>query len=65
MGNPAVAMYHVRCPAQLLDGLEHAPGEENGPFPIVLEELAVLVAVNLFSMEVVFVVDEIHLHAGG
>ena len=58
-------MYDVRSPPELLDRLEDAPGEEHGPFGIVLEEDSVVIPVNLLSLEIVLVVNEIHLHSCG
>ena len=65
VGNPPLAMDDVGGPAQLFHGLQHAAGEEDGPLVVVFEELAVLVEGELAAFEVVFVVDEINLHAGG
>ena len=61
MGYPALAVYDVRSPAQLLYRLQNAAGKENGPLVIVGKELSVLVTVELLSLEVILVVDEVHL----
>ena len=65
MGNPAVAVDDVRGPAQFLGGLQDAAGEENGPVAIVGKEITLFIVGHLFAAEVIFVVDEVHLHAGG
>ena len=64
MRDPALAVYDVRGPAELLDGLEDAAGEEDGPFVVVREEDAVLVAEDLLAVEIIFVVYEIDLDPG-
>ena len=56
-------MDHVRCPSELLDCLEDTPCEEYGSFAVVLEEFTIFVIVDLLSVEVVLVVDEIYLHS--
>ena len=56
-------MDDVRSPSELLDCLKHTAGKEYGPFPIVLEELAVLVAIYALAMEIVLIVNEIDLHS--
>ena len=56
-------MDDIRCPAKLLHCFENASCEEDRSFAIVLEEFAVVVAVNALAMEIVLVVDEIYLHS--
>ena len=58
-------MDDVRGPALFLHGIQNAAGEENGAFSIVFEELAAIVPVDLLAAEIIFVVDEIYLDAGG
>ena len=65
MGNPALAMDDVRCPAEFLDCLKDSPCEENGPFVIVLEELSIGIEKCLFATEIVLVVNEIDLNPCG
>ena len=65
VADPALAVDDVGFPAELLDGLKHAPCEEDRPFVVVLEFFAFSVPVDEFAMEVVFVVDEVDLHPGG
>ena len=65
MGDPALAVDDVRGPAELLDGLKDAAREENGAFAVVAEELPVRVVEDLPAAEIVLVVDEIDLDAGG
>ena len=55
-------MDYVWCPSELLDSLEYASCKEDGSLAIVLEELSVLVAIYLLSVEIVLVVNEVHLH---
>ena len=57
-------MNHIRSPSELLYGLEYSSGKENGSFPVVFEEIAVFIAIYALAVEVVFVVDKIHLHPG-
>ena len=57
-------MDHVRCPSELLDCLEDTPCEEYGSFAVVLEEFSVFVKIYLFSVEIVLVINEVHLHSG-
>ncbi len=62
--HPPVTMDDVRAPAQLLDGLEHAAGIEDGA-RVVVFILHPLVVHHLQPvLEIVVVVDEIDLHAG-
>ena len=56
-------MNDVRCPAQLLDGFEDSAGEEYRALGIVSEECAVVVATQLFSLEIILIVTELHLDA--
>lgn len=56
-------MDYVGCPSELFDSLEHAARKKYGPFSIVFMENAVFVPVNAFSVEVVFVVNEVNLHS--
>ena len=58
-------MDDIRRPAQLFHRLQYAAGEEDGPFPIVREEFAVRIPVNLLAAEIIFIVDEIDLYTGG
>ena len=51
MGNPALAMDDVRCPAEFLDCLKDSPCEENSPFVVVLEELSIGIEKCLFATE--------------
>ena len=64
MGNPALAVDDVRGPAEFLHRFQDAAGEENRPFAVVGEEFSVIVPVDEFALEIVFVVDEIDLYAG-
>ena len=65
MGYPAGAVDDVRSPAGFLYGFQYATGEEDGPFPVVGEELSLLVAVGELPFEIVFVIDEVNLDTGG
>ena len=65
MGDPALAVDHVRGPAQLLDGLEDAAGEEDRTLVVVFEGLAGSVAERLLAAEIVLVVNEVDLDARG
>ena len=58
-------MDDVRRPAELLHRLQDAPGVEDGALAVVGEEGAVVVAERLFAAEIVLVVNEIDLDAGG
>ena len=58
-------MDDIRGPAQFLHGFQHAAGKEDGALSIVCEELAFLVAVYLLAAEIIFVIDEVYLDAGG
>ena len=58
-------MDDVRGPAELLDGLQDSAGVEDGPFAVVGEELAGVVPVDLLPAEIVLIVNEIDLDAGG
>ena len=64
MGYPSLTMYDVRCPSELLYGLEDSAGEEDGSFPVVFEIVALIVAVYALAVEIVLVVNEVHLHPG-
>ena len=57
-------MYDVRRPPELLDRLQDSARKENRTLSVVFEEFPVLVAVDLLAVEIVFVVNEIHLHPG-
>ena len=61
--NPSLAVDDVRSPTELLDGLEHSSCKEDGPFTIVLEELSLFVAVNALAVEIILIINEIHLHS--
>ena len=65
MRNPAAAVDDVRCPAKFFHGFQDAAGKENGTLSVVCEELALFVAVHLFAAEIVLIVDEVYLDAGG
>ena len=64
MRNPSLTVDHIRCPAQLLYGLEYSSCKEDGSFGIVLEEVTVSITIYALAVEVVFVVDEVYLHPG-
>lgn len=63
-GHPALAMDDIRRPAELLYGLKHTLAEEDGTLIVVFEERTVVVVVDGFAVEVIFVVKEVHLHLG-
>ena len=55
---------HVRCPSEFLDCLENSSCKEYGSLAVILEEFAVRVAIYALTVEIVFVINEIHLHPG-
>ena len=61
---PSVAMHDGGGPAQFLDRLQHAAGEEDGPFVVVREIIALGVGQHGLAREIVVVVDEVDLYAG-
>ena len=61
MGNPAVAVYYIRSPAQFLHSLEHPASIENRSLSVVLEESALIVGIQLLASEIILVVDKVHL----
>jgi len=63
-GHPTLAMDNIRSPTELLDSLEHTLTEEDGTLVVVFEERTIVIVVDGFAVEVVFVVKEIHLHLG-
>ena len=57
-------MNHVGTPAQFLHRLEHTARVENGALHVVRIFLIILIKHHLTLVEVVIVVNEIHLHTG-
>ncbi len=57
-------MYDIRSPSELLDRLENTACKEYGPLPVVFVEIAVLVVIDVLSVEIILVVNEIDLHPG-
>ena len=55
-------MDDVWSPAELLYCLKHASCKEDGSFAIILEKLSVFVVINAFTVEIVLIINEIHLH---
>ena len=56
-------MYYVRSPTQLFDGFKDASGEENSPLVVVREKLPVFVMEQLLPLEIIFVVNKLHLNS--
>ena len=57
-------MYHVRSPSELLHGLKYTACEEDRSLAVVLEEVSVIVAIDAFSVEIILIINKIHLHPG-
>ena len=57
-------MDDIGRPPQFFDGFEYAPCEKYGTFIVIGEQFSVFIPNDCFSMEIVFVVDEIDLDAG-
>ena len=57
-------MDDVRSPSELLYGLKYTACEEDSSFAVILEEVSVVVAIYAFSVEIVLIINEIHLHSG-
>ena len=56
-------MDYVRSPSELLYCLKDTSCEEYSSFAVILEEFTIFVIIDLLSVKVVFVVDEIYLHS--
>ena len=61
--HPTMAMNNVRYPTQLAHGLKHPSAEEQGTLVIVGTEGPVRFVGVRLTLEVLFVVDELDLHA--
>ena len=58
-------MYDVGLPPEFFYGLENPAGKKYGPFAIVVEKFPVFIGEDLFSLEIILVVYELHLHPCG
>ena len=56
-------MDHIWFPSEFLYCLKHAASEEYSSLSVILEEFPIFIAVHALAVEVVLVVDEIHLHS--
>ena len=52
----------IRRPVEFLDGLHHTLREKNRPLVIVGKEVPLFIGEGGFSLEVLFVIDEIDLN---
>jgi hypothetical protein len=57
-------MYNSRLPTQFLHGFQHSPSKKYAPFIVIGKKPFVFVSVYEFSLEIIFVVNEIDLHTG-
>ena len=56
-------MDHVRSPSEFLYGLKYSSCKEDSSFPVVLEVISRFVAIYALAVEIIFIVNEIHLHS--
>ena len=57
-------MDDVRSPSALLHGLKYTACEEDSSFAVILEEVSVVVAIYALSVEILLIINVIHLHSG-
>jgi len=64
MAQPSVTMNQVGLPAKLFHSFQHTPSKKYASFIVVCEKTVIRVSVHTFSLEIIFVVNKVDLHAG-